>query len=249
MENPLTIKRYSFICDKGPFLDINEDDIEIDLKNELFIVIDGFGGSSIGSETSKKIKEIITHSYSRITGDPDSTMPFFYNSKFLIEGNALINALLKAQSQTFEDNKKKNLSSRGAASIVAGALAEDIMTFVSVGNCCSMLLRNSNIQFISSPDSYEFVSGNGNQQFFTNFPLNGVGLFEILSFDIKESKIIKGDTIVMLSDGAYNRLNLSELKNIFNSNNLKNKEKIQRVFDLVNGRGNQDNQTCLILEF
>ena len=112
-----------------------------------------------------------------------------------------------------------------------------------------MLLRNSNIQFISSPDSYEFVSGNGNQQFFTNFPLNGVGLFEILSFDIKESKIIKGDTIVMLSDGAYNRLNLSELKNIFNSNNLKNKEKIQRVFDLVNGRGNQDNQTCLILEF
>ena len=34
-----------------------------------------------------------------------------------------------------------------------------------------------------------------------------------------------------------------------NSENLKNKEKILRIFDLVNGRGNQDNQTCLILEF
>ena len=72
MENTLGIKKYSYICDKGPFLDINEDDIEIDLKNELFIVIDGFGGSNIGSETSKKIKETITHSYSRITGDPES---------------------------------------------------------------------------------------------------------------------------------------------------------------------------------
>ena len=249
MENTLAIKKYSYICDKGPFLDINEDDIEIDLKNELFIVIDGFGGSNIGSDTSKKIKETITHSYSKITGDPESTMPFFYNSKFLIEGNALVNATLKAQSQIFEDNKKKNLSSRGGASIVAGALAEDIMTFVSVGNCCSLLLRNNSIQFISSPDSYEFVSGNGNQQFFTNFPLNGIGLFETLNFDIKESRIIKGDTIIMLSDGAYNRLNLSELKNIFNSSSLKNKEKIQRSFELVNGRGNQDNQTCLIIEF
>jgi serine/threonine protein phosphatase PrpC len=249
MENPLNLKKYSFVCEKGPFLDLNEDDIDIDLKNDLFMVIDGFGGGNIGQETSRKIKEIVSQYYSKITGDSDATMPFFFHSKYLLEGNALINGLLKAQKIIYNENKSKDLSSRGGASIVSAVLSDNIMTFVSVGNCCSILIRDRGIQFISSPDSYEVVLSNGHQKFFANFPLNGLGLFDVLSFDIKELKLFQGDVVLMLTDGAYNRLKLSELNNIFSFYNLNNKQKIKRIFDLVNGRGNHDNQSCLVLEF
>ena len=249
MDRAFSLKRYAYLCDKGPVLEVNEDDIEVDLKNEIFMVLDGFGGSDAGVKAVRNIKETISQFYTKVVEDPDSTLPFFYNPQYLIEGNALVNAFHKAHEAILNQNKGKSLSEMGGASVSAGVVSGRVLTIVSIGNCSVIAIRNNNTQFITSPESYDFFNGDISEKFLTNFPLNGLGLFKSASLVVKEFFIEGGDKILFLSDGAYNRLSLSEMKNIFCYSKGKDKEKINRVFKLVNGRGNQDNQTCLVLEF
>ena len=137
----------------------------------------------------------------------------------------------------------------GGASVIAAVLSGRILTIVSIGNCSGVLIRNNNIQLISYPESYDSFNGEISSRFLTNFTLNGLGLFKFPSLSVKELFLEEADNVIFLSDGAYNRLSLSEMRNIFCYPKLNDKEKINRVFSLVNGRGNQDNQTCMILEF
>ena len=249
MVNSFSIKKYAYISDKGPVLEVNEDDIEIDLKNEIFMVLDGFGGSEAGVKAVKTIKETISQFYTKVVEDPDSTLPFFYNPQYLIEGNALVNAFHKAHEAVINQNKGRSLSQMGGASVSAGVLSGRVLTIVSIGNCSVVVIRNNNIQFVSHPESYDFFNGEITNKFLANFTLNGLGLFKLPSLSVKEFFIEEDDKIIFLSDGAYNRLSLSEMKNIFCYSKLNEKEKINRVFSIVNGRGNQDNQTCMLLEF
>ena len=249
MEKNFSIKRYAYKTDKGQVLEDNEDDAEVDLKNEIFIILDGFGGSDVGVNTVKTIKETITQFYTKVVDDPDSTLPFYYNPQYLVEGNALINAFHKAHEVVINQNKGKDLSQMGGASVSAGVLSGKVLTVVSIGNCSVVGIRNNNIQFIDYPESYDSFNGEVSNKFLTNFTLNGLGLFKFPSLSVREFFIEDGDKIIFLSDGAYNRLSLSEIKNIFCFSKLNDKEKINRIFHLVNGRGNQDNQTCMLLEF
>ena len=249
MDRGFSIKKYAYRTDKGPVLDVNEDDVEVDLKNEIFIVLDGFGGSNAGVKAVNTIKETIFQFYTKVVDDPDSTLPFFYNPQFLIEGNALVNAFHKAHEAVANQNKEKSLSEMGGASVIAAVLSGRILTIVSIGNCSGVLIRNNNIQLISYPESYDSFNGEISSGFLTNFTLNGLGLFKFPSLSVKELFLEEADNVIFLSDGAYNRLSLSEMRNIFCYPKLNDKEKINRVFSLVNGRGNQDNQTCMILEF
>lgn len=249
MGNSLSIKRYAYRSDKGPILEVNEDDVEVDLKNEIFMVLDGFGGSDAGVKAVKTIKDTITQFYTKVVEDPDSTLPFFFNPQYLIEGNSLVNSFHKAHEAMINQNKGKSLSQMGGASVCAGVLSGRIFTIVSVGNCSVVVIRNNIIQFINYPESYDFFNGDVRNKFLTNFTLNGIGLFKSPSFSVKEFFLEEHDKVIFLSDGAYNRLSLSEMKNVFCYSNLNVKEKINRVFNLANGRGNQDNQTCMVLEF
>ena len=249
MERSFSLKRYAYKTDKGPLLEVNEDDVEVDLKNEIFMILDGFGGSDAGVKAVNTIKETISQFYTKVVEDPDSTLPFFYNPQFLIEGNALVNAFHKAHEAVANQNKGKNLSQMGGASVSAGVLSGRVLTIVSIGNCSVAVIRNNNIQLINYPESYGSFNGEVNSKFLTNFTLNALGLFKFPSLSVKEFFIENDDKIIFLSDGAYNRLSLSEIKNIFFYPKLSDKEKINRVFNLVNGRGNQDNQTCMVLDF
>ncbi|MFT6604380.1 MAG: serine/threonine protein phosphatase PrpC, partial [Bacteriovoracaceae bacterium] len=69
----MKLKSYSAHTHQGPHLQINEDDVEIDLINQLYIIFDGFGGSAIGDKAVQEIKQTIKNFYTKIGGDPDAT--------------------------------------------------------------------------------------------------------------------------------------------------------------------------------
>ena len=46
----IKLKSYSARTDSGPFLQVNEDDHDVDLINNLFLIFDGFGGSNVGDK-------------------------------------------------------------------------------------------------------------------------------------------------------------------------------------------------------
>lgn len=245
----IELKSYGLLTHQGPHLNLNEDFVEVDLVNNLYMVIDGFGGSNIGDKAAMIIRDSLKRSYTKIASDPDSTLPFFYSHKYLIEGNALINALHVAHQNMTKENDSKNISNRGGGSVISAALAENILTLVSTGNCGAYLYRKGHLATEIIPDSLRSLSRDRFSSYLHTVPMSGVGLFEDLHYQVKELKISAGDMVILMTDGVYARLEESEIKYTVEKNLDSELEIIKELFKLANDRGNLDNQTALILQF
>ncbi len=245
----IELKSYGLQTHQGPHLNLNEDIVDLDLANNLFLMLDGFGGSSIGDRAAMMIRDSIKRFYTKISVDPDSTLPFYFSHKYLIEGNALINAFHATHQIIVRDNEQKNLESRGGASVLAGALSENILTLVSTGNCSAYLFRKGHLSLEIMPDSLNSLSRDSYQSHLHSIPLSGIGLFEDLHFNVRELKITNGDQILFLTDGVYARVTIEEIKYIVEKNLGNELEALKAMFQLSNDRGNLDNQSGLILTF
>lgn len=243
----IRIKSYFAKTDQGPYLQVNEDDVEVDLLEGLFLIFDGFGGGGIGDKTVKNLKKEIRSFYTKISQDPDSTMPFFYSHKYNLEGNALINALHSAHKGLKEGNQKLDISQRGGASLIALAVSSQLLSIISVGNCASYIFRRGNLAPITLPDSLASVTQEKSS--FQTTPLSAMGLFEDLHLQIRELKPQQGDLVILMTDGAYARISQDELKYIVEDNNSTIPQKVEELYGLANKRGNLDNQSSIFLQF
>jgi serine/threonine protein phosphatase PrpC len=245
----IELKSYGMQSHQGPHLNLNEDLVDADLVNNLFMLIDGFGGSNIGDRAAMMIRDTLKRSYTKIAVDPEATLPFFYSHKYLIEGNALINALQTAHQNVNRDNEKKNLDNRGGGSVIAAAIAENILTLVSTGNCVAYLYRKGHLSIEVLADSLAGLSRDSYQSYLHSVPMSGIGLFEDLHYNVRELKVTEGDVVIMLTDGAYSRLSTEEIKYIVETNLESELDAIKELFRLSNDRGNLDNQSAVILQF
>lgn len=245
----IELKSYGMQSHQGPHLNLNEDLVDADLVNNLFMLIDGFGGSNIGDRAAMMVRDHLKRSYTKISVDPDATLPFFYSHKYLIEGNALINAFHTAHQNVNKDNEQKSLDNRGGASVIAAAVAENILTMVSTGNCVAYLYRKGHLSLEVLPDSLASLSRDSYQSFLHSVPMSGIGLFEDLHYNVRELRVCAGDVVIMLTDGAYSRVNADEIKYTIETNLESEMEAIKELFRLSNDRGNLDNQSAIILQF
>ena len=60
---------------------------------------------------------------------------------------------------------------------------------------------------------------------------------------------MKGDVVLMLTDGVFGAISALEIFSIFKKNEFTVKQSIEDVMALANDRGNKDNQTVVALEF
>ena len=245
----MELVNFSVESHQGPFLNINEDGYDFDLENDLFMIFDGFGGSGIGDQCVKELQLNIKKFYQNFIVDRNSTLPFFYSPKYLIEGNALINAALISHQELYKQNLEKDVSSRGGASSIIAAKSESIISLLSLGNCRAYLIRNGVVNTLFNEDSYRFLTHDKYDSHLKNIPLSGFGLFPDLHYQVKEVRIAENDRLVLVTDGVYGRVDESELEACINRHTLNIKNKIHELFELSNKRGNLDNQTCMILEF
>ncbi len=231
------LKSYSFETHQGPHLNLNEDLIDIDLNLKLYLLLDGFGGSGIGDRAATQIKDNIKSFFGKIATDPDSTLPFYFSSKYLLETNALVNAFRSSHEQIAKENLARSIFNRGGASVMALGLAGNIATIVSTGNCKALIYRKGNLFAQVLPDA------------FANAPMSGIGLFEDFHYQVSEFKIRKDDALLMLTDGAYERCEQEKILEIINKNLGNEKIIIQEIFNYANDRGNLDNQSIMFLQF
>lgn len=103
----MRLKSFSAHSDQGPYLQINEDSYDFDLDNNLYMILDGFGGVGVGDIAISSLKENIKKFYTQVSEDPDATLPFFFSPKYLLEGNALINSILYSHNLLVKENMKK----------------------------------------------------------------------------------------------------------------------------------------------
>ncbi len=242
------LKSYFARTDQGPHLQVNEDGQDIDLVNQLFLILDGYGGSNIGDEAVRVAKETIKKFYTKVGGDPDSTLPFFYSYKYLLEGNTLINSMHCAHESIKSLNAKREMSGKGGASVIGASLSENIMTLVSTGNCLCYLYRRGSLDLILRPDNQQFLGHDDFEIYYHTIPMSGLGLFEDLHLRVEEVRVLPGDLFVLMTDGVYSRVARKEVKYVIEKKISSNK-KIDEMFEQANKRGNLDNQTTIFLQF
>ncbi|HAZ12803.1 MAG: hypothetical protein A2X86_04145 [Bdellovibrionales bacterium GWA2_49_15] len=245
----IRLKSYSAKSHQGPYLQVNEDGVLVDYANRLAIVMDGFGGAGIGDVCIQKIRDQIKNFYLRASKDPDATMPFYFSIKYLLEGNALINAFHYAHDSMLKENKTKDMSNRGGASVIGVSQSENLLTFVSAGNIFALLSRKGTLDIVLAPDSLQFVSDDRFTGQYSTSPLSGIGLFQELHLNCREIKVQEGDQIVLMTDGVYSRLAYRELRHIISDPDQTSADKINALFKTSCQRGNMDNQTALFLHY
>jgi serine/threonine protein phosphatase PrpC len=243
----IEIQSYFAKTHQGPFLNLNEDDILVDLENRIFAVFDGFGGSSIGDQAVDLCRKKIEGFFSKVSADPDATMPYFFSHKYLLETNALINSTHLAHEALIEENKKREMNERGGVSSVVGMISENILSLVSVGNCAAFLYRNGKVSLINSPDCISPIGSIEQNLANRTFPLSALGLYDDLSLKVWEVNLSDGDKVILLSDGIYSRLGLEDLRLTIDSNLDDEHAAVKSLIGQANDRGNLDNQSAIIL--
>lgn len=245
----IKLRRCSAETHQGPFLQLNEDGYDFDIEKNLYMVLDGFGGSGIGDKCIDSVKETMKSFYGRVSNDPDSTLPFFFSSKYVLEGNALVNALLYTHKNIYQGNMSKEVNQRAGAAGIFVAISEEILALSSIGNVMAYLYRNGHLTPLFIPDNFELMSTDENfERHFKSAPMSGLGLFKELHFQMKEVKVRKGDSVILMTDGVYTRVQQNEILHSL-STIESSKQRINTLFNLSNSRGNLDNQTMMILDF
>lgn len=239
---------YSGKTSKGPYFNLNEDAFYTNSEMNLYYVLDGFGGVGVGEKAIQRLEERFPILYSKISGDPDATLPFYYNPNLLLEGNALMNAILESHNDLISSNSNKAMGERAGISGSFIAVSRKIITLMSIGNIQSYLLSKGSLEKIVEEDTMKFYSSRTDRRESMTVPRNALGLYQKLDLSIKEVRVEKGDMIILLTDGVYSKISNDEILDLFSTsdNYLKT---IENVFSLANERKNIDNQTCLVLQF
>ena len=244
----IPLKNFSLATDKGPYLHTNGDTVDANPENGLYLLIDGIGGGQRGAKATELIKETIKNTYANIAEDSEATLPFYYTAKYMIETNAVVNAAYQAHAAILEDNGDKKTDDMAGGSSVIVCQAGSILGIVSTGNCRAYLLREGSLKNLIEPDILADLSFDGTQDHLYTAPTSGFGLFEDIHLTIREYRIRRGDSVVLLSDGVYGRIGEDDiLSTVGGAQN--GGEAIREMFQLANLRGNLDNQSCLILSY
>lgn len=245
----MRLKAYAAQTHQGPYLQINEDGYDFDFDNELFMVLDGFGGSGVGDRAVSKLKQDIKQFYGQLSTDPNATMPLYYNPRNLLEGNALINSMMNAHFNLLKANHEKPINQRAGASALVAVRAESILVLIGVGNCTAYHFRQGKLFKIMHEDSFELLAKDPSTKKHRSSPMNAMGMYPELGQQMKEIRLAEGDKVLLLTDGVYGHLAEEELLYVLNKSAADPKERLDSLLKLSNDRGNLDNQTALILEF
>lgn len=245
----MRLKSYAAQTHQGPYLQVNEDGYEFDFENELFMVLDGFGGSGIGDRAVDKLKQEIKTFYTQISDDPNATMPLYYNPRNLLEGNAILNSMMSAHQNLFKSNLEKPVNQRAGASAIVAVKAESLVVLVGVGNCCAYHFRQGKLSKIIFEDTFQYLSKDKFDLKFRTIPMNAMGMYPELGHQLREVRLAEGDKLVLLTDGVYAQLTEDEILYALNKSAPDSQSRINDLLKLSNSRGNSDNQTAMILEF
>lgn len=245
----MRLKAYAAQTHQGPYLQVNEDGYDFDFENEVYMVLDGFGGSGVGDKAVEKLKQEIKNFYTQISDDPNATMPLYYNPRNLLEGNAILNSMMNAHQNLLRANLERPVNQRAGASAVVAVKADSILVLVGVGNCSAYHFRKGKLSKIILEDTFQHLSKDQFDFRFRTTPMNAIGMYPELGYQMKEVRLAEGDKVVLLTDGVYAQVQEEELLYTLNKSSPDSQERINSLLKLSNSRGNTDNQTAMILEF
>ncbi len=229
----------------GPTLKLNEDRIGLDHQKEVYFLLDGMGGAGVGDVFCKHLEERILKTYGMLTQDRNRTLPFFYGEQYELETNAMMNALLQAHDDFYQENLKHGIQQRGAASGAFVVHSERMAHIILIGSAQVFFGHHGLVEELFRPD-LSFASHGENAFAMTG---HAIGLFGQLNYQIREIRPAAGDFIMLCSDGVYQWVRPESLTSLFRLKDSEIQKSLQDLFTRANHLGNWDNQSAIFLNY
>lgn len=240
------------VTDTGLLRTHNEDYLEVDDGNRIFLVADGMGGHNHGEVASRIAVESIR---TFMTGgdECESTLPIASDEDLHQHSSRLKRSIHIAHNRVL-DAIERDGSLLGMGTTVVGAmLRDDVAAIVHVGDSRAYRLRNAHLELLTQDHTWvneQVVAGYLSEEQAKSHPLKNVvtralgGDSEIM-VDVTETRVVDGDLYLLCSDGLTTMLGDQDIHRIMSSD-VPLEDVCRQLVEEANARGGFDNVTVLL---
>ena len=237
--------------DVGMRRDHNEDSLLVNDDQRLYVVADGMGGHAGGEMASKiavsKIDEVVSTEMSPLLNGQKFKGPIEQHPALMV----LPNAVKAACAQIFRTAQEMPELQGMGTTVTAVSFVDSYAFFAHVGDSRAYLVRDGHIEQLSEDHSLvneQLKAGLITEEQarisrFKNIITRSVGFEEDVAVDTMVVPIQPGDIYLLCSDGLANLASDVEMRDIAYENFLRDVP--QRLIDLANDRGGDDNITVI----
>ncbi len=242
----------SGITDIGRRRELNEDSFFYDDGMGLYVVADGMGGHNAGEVASELVVRTIRDYLNQNTNQDASQDPIKAEDKLSEDARRLLTGI-HLSNHIVHQAALQNEDYKGMGSTVSAVYLTD-KTFIvaNVGDSLVYLIRDGKIKLLSVPhtlvaEQAELDPENAELLWndFKHVLTRAMGVDKFVKADIKEMPFFKNDILVISSDGLTDKATPEEILELVD--NQRSDLACQKLVDLANARGGEDNITAIVL--
>lgn len=232
----------------------NEDSLCADPQLGLFIVCDGMGGRNAGEVASGLAVEIIQKHMSEAHKADALPLIGAVNAKLSPQTNRLASAVRLANQVVNGASQSKPGQSGMGTTVVCALLNGPMLSVAHAGDSRMYLVRGENIHALTADHS--LVAEQVRQGILTeeqaeksaqkNIVTRALGVEDTLQVDLDEIELVKGDVILLCSDGLTKGVKPSELMRVLREEK-EPQAACDRLVKLANAAGGEDNTTVIVI--
>ncbi|WP_216828034.1 Stp1/IreP family PP2C-type Ser/Thr phosphatase [Alkalihalobacterium elongatum] len=212
----------------------------------MAVVADGMGGHQAGDVASQMTSDLLKEKW---LNTPVMSKP--------TEIEQWINEAIQLVNERLFLHAKANRECQGmGTTVVLAVCTEEFVSIGHVGDSRGYLLNSCGFQQKTSDHSLvnELVrTGQITEEQAEHHPrknvlLRALGTEPTIKIDVETIDWEEDDTIILCSDGLSNKVNDSEIEELLRLSNSVN-DKVDKLIDLANDRGGEDNITVAIVHY
>jgi serine/threonine protein phosphatase PrpC len=244
--------------DVGRRRKLNEYNILVAPEVNLYAVCDGMGGHNAGEVASKMAIETLGAFIEKSAGEEkDITWPYGLEANLSFEGNRLKTAIKLANKRVFKAADNREDYTGMGTTAVAALVNKNVLTVSWAGDSRCYLFRGGQLRQISRDDSWvsaAWAEGILSHDEIDKHPLRNVitkavGAKEEIELDTVEHQLVKGDVIMLCSDGLHSMINDEAILKAVTPFPATLPEAAQKLIDAANEAGGKDNVSVVLLRY
>ncbi|MCP4629840.1 MAG: serine/threonine-protein phosphatase [bacterium] len=241
------------LTDVGKRRNENEDALFLDDALGLYVVADGMGGHQAGEIASQLVVKTISEYFLQSKNNGSDRENISLDNTLSSEANRLLSSI-QLSNKVVHEASMDNDACRGMGSTVSAVnFTAGTLIVANVGDSPIYLIRDGKIKLISvlhtvlaeqaaiNPDNAKKLGME-----FRHVLTRAMGTEESVNADIYEINCFKNDMLVISSDGLSDKASPEEILELVNQNGLDTA--CQRLVNLANDRGGDDNVTTIVLK-
>ena len=240
----------------GQKRDTNQDALLLLPEEGLFVVADGMGGHLSGEVASGLAVETMKDFFIDSGEDEEITWPFRTDGDHGHDANRLIVSVKLANLRVFETSQSGRQYKGMGTTVVSAYWGDEELYIAHVGDSRAYRLRGGSLEQITEDHSLlnDFkknirMSQEDEDRFpYKNIIVRALGMKDSVEVDVRKTRPLPGDVILMCSDGLNGELDDGIIRRVLiEEQNLT--RACSRLIRMANDSGGKDNVTVVALRF